>query len=186
MGNSIHSISGEILVSDLNIGYHNYIYSIEGDCPSSDTLEIEITEFLEATVLQPAPICESNQQLFLHALNPGGIWNGIGIENLSVGNFKTNALSAGIYTVTYQTLGLCNDTDSTYVIINPIGLDFKFKNPTRCIGSTIEVLNNSNNINNESFQWFIDDSLFSQSHIHLLFLNLVGIIFSRSHKPIWM
>ena len=57
-------------------------------------------------------------------------------------------------------------------------LNFEFKNPTHCIGSTIEVLNNSNNINDESFQWFIDDSLFSHSPNPSFILELGGYNFS--------
>ncbi|MBG16485.1 MAG: hypothetical protein CL853_09055 [Crocinitomicaceae bacterium] len=179
MGSSINSSTGEISINNLNVGFHNYIYSIEGDCPSSDTIEIEVTEFLDATILQPIAVCESNQLINLNTINTGGTWSGTGINNNAIGVFNTSNLSAGTYVITYQTSGLCYDTDSTYLYIqpNPI-LDFEFENPTHCIGSDINIINNSSSIDNENYQWFIDDSLVSTSPSPSFTLELGGYDFT--------
>ena len=161
-GSHIHPTDGTIKVQNLGAGFHDFIYSYSGSCPASDTIEIEITPFLAATIEQPRSICEGDQQVQLTALNPNGIWSGIGISDPLIGKFNSTNLSSGVYTIYYQTNGLCNDVDSTYMYINPTPeINFEFDEPTLCLGSEINIMNQSSNIANESFEWFIDDSLAS-------------------------
>lgn len=178
-GNYINSSTGKINISNLGIGYHNFTYSFSGDCPASDTIEIEINEFLEAQIMQPNSICEGNHVENLISINSNGIWTGIGIADPAIGLFNSAGLSEGVYTITHQTSGLCGDLDSIYVYINPLPiLDYEFEAPNACVGSQINIINNSTNISNESYQWFIDDSLISNTQNPTFSLDLGGYVLS--------
>ena len=178
-GDFINTSTGKIDVSNLGFGYHVFTYSYNGDCPASDSIEIEITEFLEAAITQPNSMCEGNHVKDLISLNSGGIWTGYGIIDPSIGTFYSSGLSAGVYTVSHQTNGLCYDIDSVYVYIDPLPtLDYEFENSSACIGHEINIANNSLNSSNESYQWFIDDSLVSISDNPSFTLDLGGYFLS--------
>ena len=178
-GNHINSSTGKINISDLGIGYHNFTYSFSGDCPASDTIEIEINEFLEAQIMQPNSICEGNHVENLISINSNGVWTGVGIADPAIGSFSSAGLSEGVYTITHQTSGQCGDLDSVYVYINPLPtLNYEFEAPNACVGSQINIINNSTNISNESYQWFIDDSLISNNQHPNFSLDLGGYVLS--------
>ena len=57
-------------------------------------------------------------------------------------------------------------------------LDYEFEAPNACVGSQINIINNSTNISNESYQWFIDDSLISNTQNPTFSLDLGGYVLS--------
>ena len=49
-GMQINPTTGIIDISALGNGNYNYIYSIPGTCPDSDTLNLDVFEFIEASI----------------------------------------------------------------------------------------------------------------------------------------
>lgn len=179
-GNNINSNTGEVLISNLYPGYFNYYYNISGDCPSVDSIEIEVVEFLEASIIQQNGICEGySKLLLLDAKNTGGTWSGDGVFNASAGSYNFGSYPSGTYNIIYQTPGLCNDIDTAEISVFPNPeIDFFISQDKPCLGSGINIENNSTNINNETFIWSINDSIYSSEKEPILLLELGSYIIS--------
>ena len=178
-GNNIEDQTGKIDVASLGAGTFNYYYNIEGDCPATDSLELEIHQFNDAQIIQPEDVCIEGNPIDLQSTNSQGMWNGAGINNPLNGIFHPAGLNAGDYTITFETFGLCNDIDSVSINVRPLPIiDFEVDPNSQCIGTELQIINNSPNIDNETYMWFIDDSLFSTSKNPSTQLELGGYHFS--------
>ena len=178
-GNNINTQSGVLDVNSLGAGTFNYYYTISGDCPAIDSIEIEINQFNDAEIIQPDDICVNDSPIDIQSVSFPGLWSGTGINNPLNGLFHPTGLSAGSYLITFQTYGQCNDVDSINMIINPLPeINFDIDPGSQCIGSNLQIINNSPNIANETYMWFIDDSLFSTHNSPSIQLELGGYHFS--------
>ena len=178
-GNNIDDQTGKLDIATIGAGTFNYYYTIDGDCPAIDSIELVIHQFSDAQIIQPNDICLGGDPIDLQSVNSSGLWSGAGINNPLNGLFHPAGLSAGAYTITFETYGLCNDVDSVNINIHSLPkIDFQVDPTSQCIGSTLQIINNSPNIDNETYMWFIDDSLFSTSKNPTTQLELGGYYFS--------
>ncbi|MCH2259008.1 MAG: PKD domain-containing protein, partial [Alteromonas sp.] len=112
-----------------NIGINTITYTTAGPCPDTKTLDITITNSLDATITAVAPLCESNTAIILAAVDAGGTWSGNGITDGALGIFDPAVAGPGTHTVTYTIGGACGDVDTEDIqviadddaTINPAG-----------------------------------------------------------------
>lgn len=105
------------------IGSHIITYSISLPCTSVDTVIINVTSQLDATITSNiAPLCTTSSPVTLAAVDPSGTWTGTGITNSVTGIFDPAVAGSGVFIITYTITGLCGAVDTTLisVIASPI------------------------------------------------------------------
>ncbi len=149
-------------ISSLTIGNHTYTHEISGYCNDIDTLNIQLNEFIEAQIIDPDPVCEGSDTVFVLTIKDYGRWSGLSSNYLGEGIYKVDQLDDGSYPIYYTIGTVCPDTDTSYIIINPEPeIDVDLTQSLPCVSYPIEIINNSLNTANETYSWFINDSLYS-------------------------
>lgn len=108
-GNGV-SVSGLFDPSTVTAGTHTVTYSITGNCPASETMDILVIANAAATIDPINPtnqLCLGNAPVQMTAATAGGIWSGTGVS--PSGMFDPATAGLGSHTVTYTVLGLCGD-----------------------------------------------------------------------------
>lgn len=103
-------------------GTHTITYDIGGACPSSATIDIIVNPQDDATITAAGPFCADAAPVTLNAATGGGTWSatcGVCI-NATTGDFDPAAAGAGTHTITYTTAGICPDTDTEDIVVNPL------------------------------------------------------------------
>jgi gliding motility-associated-like protein len=95
------------------VGFHQITYSLSGVCAAMDTALVEVTTLFDATITQPADVCQYSNPYNLTAAHPGGIWSGIGITDSINGTFDPSI--SGTQTIYYTISGSCGNSDSVLV-----------------------------------------------------------------------
>jgi gliding motility-associated-like protein len=103
-------------------GSHLITYTITTPCFSQDTIFVDVTATLDATITNVGPYCTANPSVTLAAVDGGGTWSGPGIIDPINGVFDPATAGAGSHTITYTISGLCGATDNTTinVIASPV------------------------------------------------------------------
>tara|TARA_B100001287_G_scaffold125390_2_gene105686 strand:+ start:17727 stop:23681 length:5955 start_codon:yes stop_codon:yes gene_type:complete len=167
-GLNIDSVSGEVDLLANGPGFFQYTYEIESYCPTQiDTITIEIIENVESHINPIADYCEQTDTIQLTAFPENGVWSGLNNTHLSNGFFMIDSLEDGYYEVYYTSSNLCPDTDTSTILILPkpeINVEIIQEKP--CISFPVSIVNNSSNIDNEIYSWYINDSLYYDSIIN--------------------
>jgi len=100
-------------------GTHQIIYTTGGSCPDSDTMDVVVNQVVSATISAAGPFCESEADAILTAATSGGVWSGTGITNTANGTFSPTTAGVGTHEVVYSTSGLCPDSDTINIVVNP-------------------------------------------------------------------
>lgn len=93
------------------IGIHTITYTIGGVCGDVGTLNLNVTNTLDATITSGTTICSGNGPTNLSATDAGGTWTGTGITDGVNGTFDPS-VGPGTYTVTYTITGTCGSADT--------------------------------------------------------------------------
>ena len=105
-------------------GLHTIIYSLldSNGCFNSSSLDLTINPYADPTILTEPSFCIGDASFDMQALDPGGIWAGMGITNNLSGTFLPGDAGAGIHMITYSTGGNCPDADTVWIEVseNPI------------------------------------------------------------------
>ncbi|MGB0167197.1 MAG: gliding motility-associated C-terminal domain-containing protein, partial [Luteibaculum sp.] len=109
------SASGVFDPKEAGIGIHQLIYRFDGRCPSADTIDIKVTDKLNASIDSVEVLCNDFSPINLNAVDPGGTWSGTGITNANTGVFTPSAANIGLNQVRYLIGGLCGDTAYAYI-----------------------------------------------------------------------
>lgn len=113
--------SGFIATADLvalGEGIHQLIYTLPDPCGDQDTVWLEITNQVLATIKPAGPYCEDDIAIQLTAANTGGTWSGNGI-NPTTGEFNPFQAGAGVHEIIYATPGNCGHIDTTFIEVIP-------------------------------------------------------------------
>ena len=104
-----------------NAGNHTITYSLtNGACSSQSTTIIHVDDAVDATISPVSPVCEDDPEFNLIAADNGGTWSGTGITDVINGTFNPTLATAGVHTITYIIVnGVCSDTDTEDIIVNP-------------------------------------------------------------------
>jgi len=101
-------------------GTHTVTYTIAGACGDVQTSNITVIPSYDATITPVGPFCEMDAGIQLTAASLGGTWSGLGITDPTNGNFSPAVAGTGSHTITYAIAGMCGDTQSTTITVNPL------------------------------------------------------------------
>ncbi len=110
--------------SSATIGTNTITYSISGNCPDTQTMDITVYQQADATI---DPVFGTNQMCLettpvqLTAASAGGTWSGSGVS--STGLFSPAVAGAGTHTVTYSIPDPCGDIQSMDITVTAVTLD---------------------------------------------------------------
>jgi len=114
-----NSATGDFDPATAGAGIHEIIYTIAGSCGGADTISLSVSAIQDATINPQADVCETSGILTLSALNPGGVWGGLGIVNTTTGTFDPASVGPGFYTVTYSFGGGCPTSETVTFSVLP-------------------------------------------------------------------
>lgn len=100
------------------VGTHQVTHSIDGPCGDADTIDIEVTGQLDATIDSVGTYCLPSVTDVLDAADNGGVWSGPGIIDTTTGEFSPNDAGEGTHTIVYEISGTCGDIDSIDVQVD--------------------------------------------------------------------
>jgi gliding motility-associated-like protein len=99
------------------IGSHIITYSISGTCGATDTVLISVSSSSDATIVQPATICNGAATFNLLAATTGGTWTGTGITSGVSGTFDPTIAGIGTHIITYSISGTCGAMDTVSITV---------------------------------------------------------------------
>ncbi|HPB02459.1 MAG TPA: gliding motility-associated C-terminal domain-containing protein, partial [Bacteroidales bacterium] len=97
------------------VGTHEITYTTTGACPDTDTMDVVVSAFLDATITPAGPFCATDTPVTLSAATSGGIWSGTGITNTTSGTFDPATAGVGAHEIIYTTSGSCGDADTIQI-----------------------------------------------------------------------
>jgi gliding motility-associated-like protein len=97
------------------VGTHTVTYTILGQCGDQQTINIDVSNQLDATITPAGPFCESNIAAILTAVDAGGTWSGTGITDPIVGTFDPTTAGPGTHIITYTLGGSCGDQQTVAI-----------------------------------------------------------------------
>lgn len=116
----VNASTGEFDPGSAGPGVHTISYEINGVCGDIDSLEIEVFEFIAATVVAPSPVCNSFSPFAMVSASPSGIWSGVGIFDSVLGIFDPTLSGVGTFNITYIiTNGNCVDQSVSQITVLP-------------------------------------------------------------------
>ncbi|HNQ67716.1 MAG TPA: choice-of-anchor L domain-containing protein [Bacteroidales bacterium] len=108
---------GQAGIGDVVIGYT----TVNGECGDYAEITIHIDEYFDATITPAGPFCQNEADLFLTAVDPGGIWSGYGISDPWNGKFSPSLAGEGIHIITnIITNGACTSTDTETIQVDSL------------------------------------------------------------------
>ena len=163
-GLSINSSSGLIDISILGNGIYDFTYTLSGTCPDDDTLSLEIFDFVQADINSSAGFCEGLDSIQFSATSSIGYWSGLPYSDSLSGWFISDTLEDGVYDIFYTIDGNCPSGDTlSFTILPKPDINISLSQNLPCVGYQLVVDNLSNNLPNEDFAWYINDSLYYQN-----------------------
>ncbi|MCW3072138.1 MAG: C-terminal target protein [Bacteroidetes bacterium] len=99
------------------VGGHVITYTISGSCAATDTVTVNVTSLLDATIANATPVCIGAAPFNLSAATGGGTWSGTGITDAVNGTFTPSTAGTGTFTITYTISGSCGNTDTVHVTV---------------------------------------------------------------------
>lgn len=149
------SPSGMFTPSAAGVGTATVSYLPAG-CALSESIDIVITGFANATIAALPAFCLDDSPLFLTAATPGGTWSGTGITNTTTGVFDPSVAGVGTFTITYTIAGNCGDTDTQTFTVNPLPIvSFTADAATGCTPFAVNFTNTSPSVGT-GCTWWID------------------------------
>ena len=107
---------GEFSPGIADTGLHKITYTISGTCGDADSIMVKVTAQLDATITSIGPICDQDS-FTLSAVDAGGNWEGLGVQNATTGDFDPAEAGVGDHNITYTLSGACGDTDVVRITI---------------------------------------------------------------------
>ncbi|MGD9492254.1 MAG: hypothetical protein AB7V36_02745, partial [Bacteroidales bacterium] len=102
------------------VGTHEITYTTTGACPDTDTMDVVVSAFLDATITPAGPFCATDAPVTLSAATSGGTWSGTGITNTTSGTFDPATAGVGAHEIIYTTSGSCGDADTIDVVVSAV------------------------------------------------------------------
>ena len=112
-----NTTSGTFDPATAGIGVHEIVYSTSGSCADSDTIQITVSDQMDASITAVGPFCETEAGLVLTAADAGGTWSGTGILNAASGLFDPATAGPGTHQIKYIIPGSCGDADSINIVV---------------------------------------------------------------------
>lgn len=124
-----------------NLGINTITYSIGGNCPDTQTMDITVLANANATITDPIPsypsnlLCISDAPVQLASVDGGGTWTGPGVS--ATGVFDPVAAGVGLHTINYDIPNPCGDSDAINITVEAVSdATINNANPTNEFCST--------------------------------------------------
>lgn len=107
-----------------NLGINTITYSIGGNCPDSQTMDINVNPNVDATITDPIPdypgnlFCITDAPEQLTAVDAGGTWSGPGVA--PTGLFDPASAGIGLHIINYDIPNPCGDNDAINITVEAI------------------------------------------------------------------
>ena len=114
------SINGTFDPSAAGTGTHTVIYEVSGNCGDIDSMDIQVDERADASILPAGPFCDYQGLQQLNPVQTGGSWSadcGSCIDAVS-GVFDPAIAGAGSWIITYDISGNCPDQGTTGIAVS--------------------------------------------------------------------
>lgn len=106
--------SGDVSTGNFNpnrgAGNYTIVYTFGGDCPSTDTTIITVTEKSDANFNLPAQVCADDERFAIAVVENGGAISGDGIVSTQQKIFDPKVAGPGVHNIQYLIAGACGDT----------------------------------------------------------------------------
>lgn len=148
-GTGITSGSAGTFNPGIGVGTYIITYTIGGSCGNSDTISITVTPPNTVSITAISPVCLNTTPFNFSALPAGGAWSGTGITSSFAGTFDPAVSGAGTFIITYGISGVCGDTTTQSIIVNPLPTpnftsDISSGCPPLCVQFTESITNSCN------------------------------------------
>jgi gliding motility-associated-like protein len=100
-------------------GIHAITYTFEGNCGSSDDINIIVNLAADATITPVGPFCVTDDPFVVTAAQVGGTWSGSTIDPVT-GFFDPEIAGPGEHVIIYTITGDCEDTDQIIIVVQAI------------------------------------------------------------------
>jgi gliding motility-associated-like protein len=119
------SITSDGVFDPTSAGVGSYLikYTIPahpGFCAFVDSLMIIVLPQVFLTITPAGPFCANDPVFDIIESPAGGSWMGAGISNSLTGEFIPSSVSSGIHTLTYSVGGICPNSTTINVLVNPL------------------------------------------------------------------
>ncbi|WMX12583.1 choice-of-anchor V domain-containing protein [Aureispira sp. CCB-E] len=136
-GLSINSNTGQIDLSASTVGTYTVTYTTSGTCPNSTTQAVTVNALDNAGFsYSSSSYCQngSDPTPTITGLGGGSFSSTSGLSiNSNTGQIDLSASTAGTYTVTYTTSGICPNTATQSVVVNATdNAGFNYSSPSYC------------------------------------------------------
>ena len=162
------SSSGWFTPSTATSGVNTITYSIGGNCPDSQTLDITVFERADATmnlIYGTNQLCLETGPVQITATTAGGIYSGNGVS--ATGLFSPATAGAGVHTITYSVADPCGDIQTMDVTVTEVTMDFA-TTPSICTAdngsATATVLSGTSPF---AYYWLTTPAQYSQTATNL-------------------
>jgi gliding motility-associated-like protein len=119
------------------VGSHIVTYTISGTCGDADSITVNVTSLLDATIASATPVCVGSPAFNMSAVTTGGTWSGTGITDATAGTFTPSVSGTGTFTITYTISGSCGNSDTALIIITaPVNASINSVTPV-CVNGAV-------------------------------------------------
>ena len=108
-------------------------------CARRDSLSLFVLPWANATITPHAAVCYGSPAFNFSAAQGGGSWSGTGITHTGNGTFNPLVSGAGNFQIVYSIGGLCPDSDTTYIQVNPLPVVNLGNDTTLCSGQPLTL-----------------------------------------------
>jgi len=115
----IDAVNGEVNLNAVVPGSYWVKYTTNGACPKSDSVSLQIAEQLVVNISPAGPFCADDNNVYLVADTNIGQWSGTGVNPVT-GEFNPSAAGVGTVQIVYTVGGLCGDSDTISILVNPL------------------------------------------------------------------
>lgn len=115
------SSNGSFSPQSQGTGQYTVIYTVSGNCPTSDTAVFSVIP-IDSADIQEQSFCvlESATTLIVNGTQSGN-WSGSGITDAASGLFDPSVSGVGVFQVIYTTIGECPVSDTAFITVTATG-----------------------------------------------------------------
>jgi PKD repeat protein len=119
-GNGIINVSTGLFDPSLvGNGSASVSYIVGGECPSFDSMLIEVSEYTPLEIVAEDPnVCLNDDPTLLTANLQGGVWSGIGLVNSDNQSFDPAIAGIGTWEITYTYDDICFDQATLNITVD--------------------------------------------------------------------
>jgi hypothetical protein len=111
----VDPVAGTFDPSVAQAGNHTILFQSNAFCTADATIDINILDLMDATIIATGPFCLSDADYPLQTNTAGGNWSGTGVN--SSGIISPIAIGSGNFNAIYTISGSCGDSDTINIVI---------------------------------------------------------------------